>query len=333
MRVVLSLSIILSSSIFYIVNAQMEDTNIKKALVISGGGTRGSWAAGFSKGLAEAGNKYQVVGGTSAGALIMSSVILEQFGELDSLFNSISNKDVYNVNPIRRNGNIKIGKSILRTILGHPSIGETKNLRKLIEKIFTQKDYENIIKQKKEVFCITTSLNSSKISLKSSRSSSYEDLLDWIWASASVPVLMSPVKKDGESWVDGGLLDNVPIDGALLEGVKDIDVIALFTEKPAIWESSEKLVDISGRTLNILINSTFRDNITIGKLLSELEGGIKLNIYYMPIEDAQFLSNLYSFNSETLSEGYRKGYDAFKNKTIQKRTFMMNSNHEFREID
>jgi NTE family protein len=116
-----------------------EKNNTKRTLIISGGGTRGSWGAGFAKGLAESGKEYEIVGGTSAGALIMSSVILNQFEELETLFNTINNKDVYNVNPIRSNGEIRVFKSILRTLFGYPSIGESKNLRKLIEKVFTEK--------------------------------------------------------------------------------------------------------------------------------------------------------------------------------------------------
>lgn len=306
-----------------------EKNDIKRTLIISGGGTRGSWGAGFAKGLVESHKEYEIVGGTSAGALIMSSVILKQFEELETLFNTIKNKDVYNVNPIRSNGEIRIFKSILRTLFGYPSIGESKNLRKLIEKIFTEKDYENILRQKKTLFCVTTNLNTSKKSIKSINSSSYVDMLDWIWASASVPVLMEPVQKEGESWVDGGLIDNVPIDGAIVKASKIIDVIALFPEEPTLWEPSKKLTNIGARTFNILLNTSFRDDIIIGELLAELAEGTELNIYYMPKEDANFLSNLYSFENEFLSEGFNRGYNSFKNKTMLKRTYTMGNDAKF----
>ena len=51
-----------------------EKNDTKRTLIISGGGARGSWGAGFAKGLVESGKEYECVGGTSAGALIMSSV-------------------------------------------------------------------------------------------------------------------------------------------------------------------------------------------------------------------------------------------------------------------
>lgn len=300
-----------------------------RTLIISGGGARVCWGAGFAKGLIESGHNYETVGGTSAGALIMSSVILNQFEELETLFNSITNKSVYNVNPIKRNGRIRVFRSISRTLFGKPSIGESKNLRKLIGEIFTKKDYESILSQNKTIFCITTSLNTSKKSMKSINSSSYSDMLDWIWASASVPVLMAPVKKEGQSWVDGGVIDNVPIDGAAIKGAKAIDVISLFPEEPDGWESSDSLTAIAGRTLEILVNSSSKSDITEGILLSEIKEGTELNIYYMPKEDADFLSNLFSFESEILSEGYKRGYEAFKNTTMSKKTYIMGKDAKF----
>jgi hypothetical protein len=50
-----------------------------RALIISGGGSRVSWGAGFAKALLASGKSYKMVGGSSAGALIISSVILNQF--------------------------------------------------------------------------------------------------------------------------------------------------------------------------------------------------------------------------------------------------------------
>lgn len=308
-----------------------EGSDTKRALIISGGGTRGSWGAGFAKGLIESGKEYDIIGGASAGALIMSSVALEQFDELEEVFNKITNKDVYNVNPIRSNGKIKTFKSVWRAIRGHPSIGESKNLRKLIEKIFTETDYQEIRNQNKEIFCIVTNLNTSESVVKTNTLSRYTDLLDWIWASASVPVLMEPVSKEGHNWADGGLLDNVPIDEAIIERAKTIDIIALFQEEPDTWRYSDKLKDIAGRTSKIVLSSTFRNQIVIGKLMSELEEGTLLNIHYMSPEDSKFLSNLYSFDNRILSQGFKKGYEAFQNETMTKKSYIIGANSQFIE--
>lgn len=37
--------------------------------------------------------------------------------------------------------------------------------------------------------------------------------------------------ESGQSWVDGGLLDNVPIGGAFVSGANEIDVIVLFPKE------------------------------------------------------------------------------------------------------
>ena len=67
--------------------------------------------------------------------------------------------------------------------------------------------------------------------VKSSENESYSDMLDWIWASP-VPIIMKPLEKDnGQIWVDGGLVDNTPVDNAFQRGVRHIDVICLYLQK------------------------------------------------------------------------------------------------------
>lgn len=321
----LCLMLIGSASVF----TQQKQT---RALIISGGGPRASWASGFAKGLVESGNEYHIVGGTSAGSLITSSVILQQFDKLEQLFNRLNNNDIYSINPIRSNGDIKILKSAWRTLFGYTSIGETKNLRKLLSKIFTKEDYHKILEEKKEIFCVVTSLNSIKRVVKSIKKNSYNDMLDWIWASASVPILTAPVEKDGETWVDGGLTDNIPIDGALNKGADIIDVIILDTkEVMPITSTPQNIPQILGRTINVLTTSVARLNLLAGQLMGELKEGTTMNIYYMPEKDAQLLSNLFTFETKLLSEGFKRGYEAYKNQSMSKKTFIMKNDKKFYE--
>ena len=294
-----------------------------RTLIISGGGSRVAWAAGFAKALSESGKSYKTVGGTSAGALIMSSVALNQFDELERLFDTISNSNVYNKNPINKKGRIKVFKTIWRTIWGKSSVGENKSLRKTLESIFSPLDYLKIQEQQKTVFCLATSLNTSNKIIKSSDNTSYRDLLDWIWASASVPVLTAPVEKDGQSWVDGGLLDNVPIDEGLFDNPKEIDVIVLFPEEKPYWESQLKIPRISLRAINIMVYESFRGSIQLGKLMAQMKKGGRLNIYYMSKDDADFIGNVYSFDKKILSPSFKKGYHAFFNKTMTLRTYII----------
>ena len=300
-----------------------------RALIISGGGSRVSWGAGFAKALVASGKSYKTVGGSSAGALIMSSVILNQFDELEQLFDTITNKNVYNKNPINKRGRIKVLKTIWRTIWGKPAGGDTKNLRKTIEKTFTQQDYDEIQKRGHSIFCITTSLNTSKKQIISSVNTSYGQLLDWICASASVPVLTPPIRKEGQSWVNGGLLDNVPIGGALLSGANEIDVIVLFPKERDYWESQHKIPRISLRTLEIMLQSSYRGSIELGKLMAQMKKGGRLNLYYISKVDSEFVGNVFSFNHKNLAPAFQRGSVAFINNTATLRSYRVDDMGNF----
>lgn len=302
--------------------SQFKNRNMNRALIISGGGSKVSWGAGFIKGLVEKEKlDYKIVGGTSAGALIMGQVALNGFEKLEKVFETMTNKDVYNVCPFRKNGRIRTFKSFGRLLFGHSSFGETKNLRKYIEQnLLTKQDYEKILRENKTIFCSTTDLNTSKAAIKSINTSSYEDMLDWIWASTSFHPIMEPVKKNNITWVDGGLTNDVPIDSSVIKKAKIIDVVILFSEKIPNWESSNKFSHILGRSFTTLIESNFRFSLSVGKLMADLEEGTQLNLYYMSEEDVAFFSNSFSFTNEILSEGFQRGYNAYEK--MIKKTFI-----------
>ena len=54
-------------------------------------------------------------------------------------------------------------------------------------------------------YCAVTNLNSGKIEIKSQGK-----LFQWVLASASIPIVFEPQIIDGQTYVDGGLLNNLP---------------------------------------------------------------------------------------------------------------------------
>ena len=105
-------------------------------------------------------------------------------------------------------------------------------MRLLLEQMISEKEYQALKSLKTELFCITTNFGQQREVVKSSENESYSDMLDWIWASSTVPVIMKPLEKEGQIWVDGGLVDNTPVDHAFQRGVRHIYVICLYPEKP-----------------------------------------------------------------------------------------------------
>jgi NTE family protein len=71
-----------------------------RALVLSGGGARGAYEAGVIQGLHEADHTYDLICGTSIGALNGSFVAAQKFDDLAATWHSIASRDVIALLPL-----------------------------------------------------------------------------------------------------------------------------------------------------------------------------------------------------------------------------------------
>ena len=132
---------------------------MKKALVISGGGSKGAFAGGVAEYLLKEKQKdYDMYVGTSTGSLMVSHLALGKIEELKKLYTSVNQKSIFSTNPFKvKNVNgakvISIGhrNTFLNFLKGRKTFGESKNLRKLIKKNVTRKFYDEIRASKKDV--------------------------------------------------------------------------------------------------------------------------------------------------------------------------------------
>ncbi len=72
-------------------------------------------------------------------------------------------------------------------------------------------------------------------------------------ASMSLPLIFDPVQRDGMLLVDGGVLNNIPVDLVRKMGV-DV-VIAVVLEKPVDPKKLNNLLSIAGRSLSVMITA------------------------------------------------------------------------------
>ena len=68
---------------------------MKRALVLAGGGSKGAYEVGFVKALHELGIDYQIVTGTSIGALNGCLLAQHDYLEMENLWNTMSIKSVF----------------------------------------------------------------------------------------------------------------------------------------------------------------------------------------------------------------------------------------------
>lgn len=272
-----------------------------RILVVSGGGSRGAWGAGFAYYLSQQYGNYHIAYGTSTGSLMIPFVITNKFEDLRQAYTSVTQKDIFDTNPFHNNGELKIFNLLWRIIRGKPSLGETNNLRKLIERFLTDDLYATIRRQENNLqFGVTVvNLRTAKRAVKSSTAiDTAAEMRDWMWASANQPLFMTyyPGKNNG-FYVDGGVYDTIPILPALQyaaehEGANTIDVIINQPKNPIVDGNFQPTTILKGlsRVVDLWKTEVASDDVLIGLLAAGVDievfslKTITINLYYFPVE-------------------------------------------------
>ena len=292
---------------------------MKKALVISGGGSKGAFAGGVAQYLMKHENRdYDLLLGTSTGSLMISHLALHKLDELKVLYTNVNQDSIFSNNPfsIRSvDGQKIVSINHLNTLWnflnGRKTFGESKNLRKLIAKNITKKMYDEIRSSEKEIVVTVSNLTTNRIEYKSNKDCTYEDFCDWIWGSCNYVPFMSLLEKDHCQYADGGFGTLVPIREAILRGATEIDAIILETEIPLINRLPAKnpfslLFDVFG----FMLTHVERHNITIGKLAAKNKD-VQLNLYYTP---TVLTTNSLVFDQKMMPKWWKSGFDYAKSK-------------------
>ena len=290
---------------------------MKKALVISGGGSKGAFAGGVAEYLLkEKNNTYDIFLGTSTGSLMVSHLALGKIDALKTIYTGVNQRSIFNINPFRiinKNGvtivNIRHSATLLSFLKGSKTFGESKNLRKLIAKKITRDIYEAILKEKKEVVVTISNFTANRIEYKSMQEHSYEDFCDWIWGSCNYIPFMSLLEKNGCQYGDGGFGCLIPIREAIERGAKVIDAIILETEITQINRMPAKNpFSLLFTIQEFMMEHVEKHNITIGKL-SAKQNNVELNLYYTP---SVLTTNSLVFDAKKMSIWWDSGYEYAK---------------------
>jgi predicted patatin/cPLA2 family phospholipase len=301
---------------------------MKKALVISGGGSKGAFAGGVAEYLLkEKKNTYDIFLGTSTGSLMVSHLALGKIDALKKIYTEVNQRSIFNVNPFRitnKNGvtivNIRHSATLLNFIRGSKTFGESKNLRKLISKKITKEIYDAILKEKKEVVVTISNFTANRIEYKSIKENTYEDFCDWIWGSCNYIPFMSLLEKNGHQYGDGGFGCLIPIREAIERGAKEVDAIILETEVNQINRMPAKNpFSLLFTVQEFMMEHVEKHNITIGKM-SAKQNNVKLNLYYTP---TVLTTNSLVFESNKMTKWWDSGF-AYAQKRNQE------NNSEFR---
>jgi len=295
---------------------------MKKALVISGGGSKGAFAGGVAQYLMKnKGKEYDLFLGTSTGSLMVSHLALGLLDELKELYTNVNQKSIFSNNPfkIKKNDGEKVISirhlnTLWNFLNGRKTFGESKNLRSLIKRNIKKEMYDEIRKKNKEVVVTVSNLTTSQVEYKSIQECSYEDFCDWIWGSCNYIPFMSLLEKNNYQYADGGFGALVPIREAILRGATEIDAIILETELTQVNKLPAKNpFSLLFNVFDFMLTHVEKHNIVIGKLAANNKN-VKLNLYYTP---TVLTTNSLVFDKKLMQKWWKSGFKYAKSKQKQ----------------
>lgn len=266
------------------------DLTKEYGIVLDGGGARGAYQIGAWKALVEAGVKVQAVAGTSVGALNGALICMGDVEVAEKIWHEIAFSKVMDVDDNWMEGLFN-GENSLREILseGMRILSEggvdITPLRNLIHEYVDEKK----IRESGIELCLLTFSVSQMKELDISIHDIPEGLLeDFLLASAYL-IGFKNEELHGQKYMDGGIVNNFPINSLLERGYKDIIQIRIYgpgTVRRAKTDENTMLYEIAPKVkLGSIIefhHKRSRQNLKLGyfdakRMIYGLEG----RIYYI----------------------------------------------------
>lgn len=164
----------------------MSYRGVRIGLALSGGGARGLAHIGVLKALEEYNIIPDIVAGCSMGAIVgalyCSGIVPDQI------------KQIFQSEHLRNQIKMK---------LKNPGIFEYEGLRETLKRYIVSNSFSDL---KRVLHISVANLNTGKGEIISDGN----QLIEFVLASASIPVIINPSVINGQTYVDGGLFDNLP---------------------------------------------------------------------------------------------------------------------------
>ncbi len=246
----------------------------KIGLVLSGGGAKGLAHIGALKIIDSLGIQIDYVGGTSMGAIVGGLYAAGYSGkELDSIFKSVDLTELIQDNVPRSAKTFYEKDDSERYALSLPfedfkvsfpeGISGGQNIyNEFVRLLFHVKDIKDFNKLPIPFLCMATNIETGKSVLLDN---GY--LPEAIIASGTLPSLFEPSEVDGQILIDGGVVNNYPLDEIKAKGadiIIGVDVQDALAKRDDLSSATEILVQINNyRTVNDMVNKIKETDIYI----------------------------------------------------------------------
>lgn len=193
-----------------------------RAVVLSGGGAKGSYQIGVWKALRRLHIKYDIVTGTSVGALNGALMVQKNYYKALLLWRKINMKMLFGSNfPL--DSNREILKMFRHQFVQNGGV-DVKKIESLINQYV---DTNKFFRSKIQYGLVTVSLSKRKALYLTKDKIKKEKLTDYLMASASCYPAFQMKQIDEAKYIDGGFVDNMPINMAINLGADEVIAVDL----------------------------------------------------------------------------------------------------------
>ena len=267
-----------------------------RAIVLSGGGAKGSYEIGVWKALRKLNINYDIVTGTSVGALNGALMVQKDYLKALFLWYNLNYDDIFeikkdytkeDINKLYKEGILKGGVDVT-------------NLENTIKKYINPKKF---FKSNIKYGLITVKFPSLKHVEMTKEKLNKQNLSDYLVASASCFPAFKLKKIDKEYYIDGGFYDNMPINLAVKMGATE--VIAVDLDEIGIKRNLKYDVDVTYISPKNKIDSflTFEKNSS--------RRGIRLGYNDTMKQYKKLDGNMYTFKLNDLENNFLKNKEKY----------------------
>ncbi len=207
---------------------------MKRGLVLAGGGSKGAYEVGFVKALHELGIDYQIISGTSIGALNGCLLAQQDYQAMETLWQRLDITQVFtngfypqfskDIDDMLDQSNLAL--SFFKSFIKEKGADITP-LKTIIRDLLDEKKLLN--SPIDFGLCTVTYPHLKPLMIKKSEMKE-EYIFDYLIASASCFPVFPIHSFNNQSFVDGGYFDNVPIDLAFDMGADEVLVVDMHME-------------------------------------------------------------------------------------------------------
>lgn len=250
-----------------------------KALVLGGGGAKGSYEVGVFKALRKLHMKFDIVTGVSIGSINGAFYVANEYKKCLKMWQKITTSDLFDVAI-----GSKMSKEDIKLLVKQMSSGgiSFSNAYNFLKKNINE---EKVRKSKIDYGLVTVSLTNKKPRFLTKEQIPYGKLVDYICASSICYPFVQAQDINDESFIDGGFYDGIPINLAIDMGATeilavDLSVLAI-NKKPKDKNIKVDVIKMKDKTpLTLTFTKEYADkNIKYGyndtmKHFNKLDGNI-----------------------------------------------------------